>query len=331
VQERQLQDRIGRLEQLEQQMMARQDTVQQARTAQEASPRSNLSGQSMTVPVPEVGAVYIRFGEGEPEVRRLEPGERPATSDVSAEAVGQAVRDALRAQTGDDETLTDEDVERTVQRALRELRDQETRQQRTDRSDEDARAEDARIAELRAQLEEMRQQMRRQQDELERARERTTTPSDERDSDTQRAFYRSFIGRPLNSVIPVTGFRAGEGPTQYQIGVRADYRKLPSSNFRFIPEIALASSPSTTSLAITANAAYSFGSSLVQEQTGQPLEPYGGLGLGLASSRALRLGIVTNVFLGTEYPLGRGALFAEYSTFNLFDVNRLLFGYRIPL
>ena len=335
VQERQMQERLTRLERLEQQMTATQDTVQQALTAREAPPRSNLSGQSMTVPVPEVGAVYIRFGEGEPEVRRLEPGEQPAASDVSAESIGQAVRDALQAERDDDDDLTDEDVERTVQRALREMRNQEARdtrdrdtrdQQRTDRRD------DARVAELQAQVEEMREQMRRQRNELEREREQDrASDRTTRSASTSQAFYRSFIGRPLDSVIPVTGFRAGEGPTQYQIGIRADYRNLPSSNFRFVPEIALASSPSTTSLAITANAAYSFGRDFVQEQTGQPLEPYGGLGLGLASSRALRLGIVTNAFVGTEYPLGRGALFAEYSTFNVFDVNRLLFGYRIPL
>jgi hypothetical protein len=348
VQERQLQDRIERLERLEQSMMAardsvRSDTLQPAPSAP-APPRSNLSGQSMTVPVPEVGSVYIRFGEGAPEVRRLDPGEQPATSDVSAEAISEAIRDALREQTdaSAETPLTDADVERTVQQALRELRDQEReaedRAARQERErpvaqQPDTPQTDARVAQLSAQLEEMRREMQRQREELERARERAESPATERTDEPVQtgAFYRSFVGRPLTSVMPITGFRAGNGPTQYQVGVRADYRALPSSNFRLMPEIALASSPSTTSLALTANAAYSFGSDFAQEQTGQPLEPYGGLGLGLASARALRLSPVVNAFIGTEYPLGRGALFAEYSTFNFFGTNRLLFGYRIPL
>lgn len=340
VEERQLQERLERLEQMEQQMTGVRDTVQQAAEAQPA--RSNLSGESMTIPVPEVGAVYIRFGEGEPEVRRLGSDEEAVSSDVSAESISQAVRDALSERTDDGErTLTDEDVERTVQRALRDLRDQDTRDNAA--RDNEARAqradEDERVADLRARIDEMSRQIRRQEEELERARsqegrgeqEESTQQSTDRPPRTSGGFYRSFFGRPLTSVMPVTGFRAGTGPTQYQIGIRADYRNTPSSRFRFMPEVALASSPSTTSLAITANAAYSFGSTLVQEQTGQPLEPYAGVGLGVASARALRLGIVTNVFVGTEYPLGRGALFGEYSTFNSFDVSRFLFGYRIQL
>lgn len=366
VEERQLQERIERLERLEQQMtaerdtmIAQRDTTIQAAPRSEAQPaRSNLSGQSMTIPVPEVGAVYIRFGEGEPEVRRLQQEDQPAVSPTAdAEAIQQAVRDALREQAdseGEDgeQALTDEDVERTVQRALRDLRDQEARDREQETRDQEIRdrpnaptnddgaRDDTRVNDLRSQLEETRRQMVRQEQELEALRRRLDERprSASEDSSTRTtptrttpAFYRSFFGRPLTSVIPLAGFRAGTGPTQYQIGVRADYRNAPSSRFRFIPEVALASSPSTTSLAITANAAYSFGSDFVQEQTGQPLEPYAGAGLGLASARALRLGIVTNVFVGVEYPLGRGALFGEYSTFNVFDVNRLLFGYRIPL
>ncbi|PEN05769.1 hypothetical protein CRI93_11740 [Longimonas halophila] len=346
VQERQLQDRIERLERLEQSMMAARDSVQRDTLQQmpnaSAPARSNLSGESMTVPVPEVGSVYIRFGEGAPEVRRLEPGEQPATSDVSADTISEAIRDALREQTdaNADVPLTDADVERTVQQALRELRDQEREadareeRERPVAQQPDTPQTDARVAELRAQLEEMRREMRRQREELERARERADAPATSTTSSDPvqtQAFYRSFVGRPLTSIMPITGFRAGNGPTQYQVGIRADYRTLPSSNFRLMPEIALASSPSTTSLSLTANAAYSFGSGFVQERTGQPLEPYGGLGLGLASARALRLSPVVNVFIGTEYPLGRGALFTEYSTFNLFGTNRLLFGYRIPL
>lgn len=350
VQERQLQDRIERLERLEQSMMAardsvRSDTLLRPAPSAPAPPRSNLSGQSMTVPVPEVGSVYIRFGEGAPEVRRLDPGEQPATSDVSAEAISEAIRDALREQTdanADDVPLTDADVERTVQQALRELRDQE--QEADDRAAREERERpvaqqpaapqtDARVAELRAQLEDMRREMQRQREELERARERAEAPATVSTDEPvrTRAFYRSFVGRPLTSIMPITGFRAGNGPTQYQVGIRADYRALPSSNFRLMPEIALASSPSTTSLSLTANAAYSFGSDFMQEQTGQQFEPYGGLGFGLASARALRLSPVVNVFIGTEYPLGRGAVFTEYSTFNVFGTNRLLFGYRIPL
>lgn len=330
--ERRLQERIERLERLEQEMMAGRDTVRAAVRAEAQPARSNLSGESMTIPVPEVGAIYIRFGEGEPEVRRLEPSDRPTTgTGDSAEAISEAVREALRERSDDDErTLTDEDVERTVQRALRELRDREDREQRTERP---VAQEDARVADLRERIDDMRRQMERQEEELRRARREqgaSTRPEDSPPRSTP-AFYRSFVGRPLTSVIPLAGFRAGTGPTQYQIGIRADYRSTPSSRFRFMPEVALASSPSTTSLAITANAAYSFGRTFVQEQTGQPLEPYAGLGVGLASARALRLSFVTNVFVGTEYPLGRGALFGEYSTFNTFGVNRLLFGYRIPL
>jgi len=330
--ERQLQERIARLERLEQEMTAGRDTIQTAVRAEAQPARSNLSGESMTIPVPEVGAVYIQFGEGEPEVRRLGPDDQPTDTGDSAEAISEAVREALRERADDDDerTLTDEDVERTVQRALREMNDREDREQRTDLP---AIQDDARVADLRARLDDMRRQLDRQEEELRRARREQgeSTRSDDRPPQSTGAFYRSFLGRPLTGVMPLTGFRAGSGPTQYQIGVRADYRTTRSSRFRLMPEVALATSPSTTSLAITANAAYSFGSAFAQEQTGQPLEPYAGLGVGLASARALRLSFVSNVFIGTEYPLGGGALFGEYSTFNTFGVNRLLFGYRIPL
>lgn len=314
------QDLEARINQLEERARA----LQEGEPAPAEERRSNISGQTITVPVPEVGSLYIRFGEGEPEIRRIDREEerRPDIAGrMDEEAIRDAVREALGARVEDrDRPLTDEDVEQTVQRTLRRLLDE-------DRTRRDTRTDDSRVAALQSEIDELRRELRRERGEDIRRPERTDVDP----AIPGRPFYSSFLGRPLTNIVPVTGFRAGQGPTQYQVGLRGDYRRSPSSNFRFLPEVAVGTSPSTTSVGVIGNVAYTLAEGIAQEQTGLPLSPYVGAGVGLVSARALRLGFATNIFFGAEYPLGRGAAFAEYSTLNTFSVSRFMIGYRIPL
>ncbi len=131
-----------------------------------------------------------------------------------------------------------------------------------------------------------------------------------------------FGARRLAAVLPVVGFRTKDGDTQGLIGVRADYRSLSGLGMRVIPEV-LVGIGDGISVQAFANVAWPL-------PTAFGLQPYLGGGLGLKTDKGVKgAGLALNALIGTELGLGVGYGFIEASTLDFFDVNRLLFGYRI--
>ena len=269
-----------------------------------ADTASNLSGRSITVPVPEHGEIYLRFGEppsGEDEVVTYGVPSAPPQAggqNLTAQEIRQIVRETLSNQL---EGVDSDDLD--VQRLA-------------DRLD---RVED--------RLENRIDEVSRMRMELLREREDVTVIERE-DGQTSVRVERSTAphtiwGRDLESVLPFTGFRLGEGPAQMLVGVRGDYRSPGGGWFRLMPEAALGFGGGT-SINLAANAAVPIGSRYVP-----PYRPYAGLGIGLVSESGLSgLELGWNLLAGVEYPFRFGVAFAEFNTLNFFDFNRLMIGYR---
>jgi len=318
--------------------------AQSTAPAEATPPRSNVSGQQITIPVPEVGEIYIRFGDGAAPVsarRDTLVAARQQPSGLGPQEVEQLVRQALRDQlaqaTPSDSAavLSEDAIDRIVQRTLRNA---------GQRAGADTQAMDLQqreaqqrtINRLEEQIAELQRTVREQYAEINETRREVAdqpVPVAEAASEVdQQPFYRSVLGRPLTYAVPITGLRAGEGPAQWVLGVRADYRSTPESRLHFLPEFTVGLGGGTTSSSLLVNGAFSFLGDRTPRLTGLPLEPYAGAGIGIASDRGLRFKPVSNVMLGVTYRLPNGqTAFVEYSTIDVFRLNHLTFGYRIRL
>jgi hypothetical protein len=317
----------------ERRLLARVDSLERAlqgntaRAADTGPPRSNVSDRSMTVPVPEEGEIYVRFGgaqESRPAradttTRAAGAADRPLTSEQIRRRVERTLRQQLRQQRGADSLQAN--VEQAVDRALRNaLRD---RQQRTAQQE----GQSQQIQRLQDQIEQLRRDLRAQQS----AEPASAQPAAPAEPAASPPFYRELLGRPLTYLVPVTGYRGGDGLSQFQIGVRGDYRTSPSSPFYLIPELTFGvGSGDGLSPNLLANVAYSVFRDRVPALTGVPLQPYVGAGIGIASTGGFTFEPVLNTMIGADYRVrGRQAVFLEYSTLDLGDAHRVHVGYRI--
>lgn len=335
----------GALSPLERELLARTDSLSRAlerlRADTAATPtvaaRSNLSGQTMQVPIPENGEIYIRFGDGVPQVvsgtgAAPEAG-APATGaqagELSASEMERLVRESLRRQlrqrADTSRTLSQGDVDRLVQQTLRNM------QQRNAETESRAqRAQQREIEQLQREIEELRRLLR------ERAtapREQAAPPAQTVTTTTRDVpFYRETLGRPLTYLVPMVGFRAGEGPDQAQLGIRGDYRQTPESRLHFLPELTLGLGGGEIAPTVLLQGAFSFAREALPQVSGQPIEPYVGAGVGIASDGGFTFEPVTSLLFGTSYRLqGGSTLFLEYSTLDVFNTSRVHVGYRIRL
>lgn len=311
-----------------------------------ASSRSNVSDQRINIPVPEVGEIYIRFGDGAAPAqtqRDTAVAAQQGSSGGRPEQVEQLVRQALQEQLAQSTQadsaadLSEEAIDRIVQRTLRSVA------QRGDAPDTQAMdlqqrtAQQQAINRLEEQIADLQRTVREQYADINQARreaaDRPAPAAAEGTSDADpQPFYRSVLGRPLTYAVPVTGLRAGEGPEQWVLGIRGDYRTSSESRLHILPELSVGLGGGTTSFSILANGAVSFLRDRTPQLTGLPLEPYAGAGVGIASERGVRFQPVTNLMLGTSYRFSNGqTAFVEYSAIDLFRLNRLTFGYRIHL
>lgn len=330
----------------ERRLLARADSLERVLQAIEAEesrrvarvsvpPESNLSGRTMTVPVPEMGELYIRFGDlGTTTVTsdRL-PAERQAADAADdletrlRSALREELQSTVRADTA--RALTSGDVERLVQRTLREtIEEREAASASTDEGPSEAeRARMRQIEELRSQVEALQQQLRERPATVERVEPVRV------DATTDQPFYRQTFGRPLTFLVPISGFRAGEGPNQFQIGIRGDYRRTPSARFHLLPELSFGlGGGEKVSPTILVGAAYSFLRTRFPELVTVPLEPYVGAGFGLASDGGFTFEPVTHVMTGVTYRFAGGeAFFVEYGMLDFFNTHRVHVGARIPM
>ena len=286
--------------------------------------RSNLSGRTITLPVPETGEIYIRFGEpaapapsepvyGPPVVvggAQAYPFVRPDTmgmqyrtgvGGLSADEVRRLAREAARREVDARRGVSEDELENVENRLERRL--------------------DRELARLRADLRELQ--------ERERVAERQALRDTAADTVTTRratanSWVASFQQREFAGALPFVGFRAGEGDEQFLIGGRADFR-LPGRRARLWPEVALGIG-SDVSLNAIANLAVPL------DVVDLPVQPYVGAGLGVVTDSGIFSGpdLVLNALGGVSYTFtGGGSAFAEFSTLDFFDFNRVLVGYRI--
>jgi len=303
------------------------DTAQTG-PSQPARP-SNVTDRSVTVPVPEEGEIYVRFGgdrpaqpSARPDTTARRPGrpEAPLTDAQIRRRVERALRQQLRQQQGVDSARAD--VEQMVDRALRKaLRNQQQRTAREGQSQQ--------IQRLQREIEQLRKDLRAQQSAPAASQSQQSSSTDE--GPARPPFYRNLLNRPLTYVVPITGFRTGGNLSQFQIGVRGDYRIRPSSKFHLIPELTFGvGGEDGLSPNLLANVGYSFFRDRVPALTGIPLQPYVGAGVGVASTGGFTFEPVLNTLIGTDYRVrGRQAVFLEYSTLDLGDAHRVHLGYRI--
>ena len=339
---------MAQVDSLRQEVAAlRGDGEAQGATPAEAAspPRSNVSGQQITLPVPEVGEIYIRLGDADaltPARRDTLVAAQQQPSGLRPQEVKQLVRQALRDQLAQDASsdsaavLSEEAIDRIVQRTLRSAGQQVGGADTQGIDLLQREAQQRTINRLEDQIAELQRMVREQYAEINQTRREVTaqpaSASDDASEVDQQPFYRSVLGRPLTYAVPITGFRAGQGPEQWVLGIRGDYRSTPASRLHILPEFTVGLGGGTTSFSLLANGAFSFLRDRTPRVTGLPLEPYAGVGVGIASKRGFRFKPVSNLMLGTTYRLPNGqTAFVEYSAIDVFRLNRLTFGYRVRL
>lgn len=338
-----------------QQQRGQQQRSQQQRGQQEQGGQqqgSNLSGQTITVPVPERGEIYIRFGEGASGETQVETVYGPPTV---VQGGGGAVSQAPAGQAGGTSGVTAQDIRSIVQQEMssagaegRSLSPEEIAEiVRTEvRTEVRSRGDvDLSTRFLEEQLEDERQERRELQRDLRSLREDLDEDLDNLDERTQRRPPREIVveegedgetttrtvrggtgGYQPNSFVPFAGYTVGDA-NRFLIGARGNYGDDGSSldllGFRFAPEAAIGFGDGF-SLDLIANGIVDINQLNRLVSAPEALQPYAGLGLGLTTET----GIGINLLIGTEYEIGGGAAFVEFGTLDFFDYNRFLIGYR---
>lgn len=280
-----------------------------------AAMRSNLSDRTITIPIPEEGEIYLRFGDtvvdptaGTYRVPTVLPdGTVALTTRGDTSAVGGG--------------LTAAQIESIVADAV-------ARQMTSG-------AETQEMQRLRAEIRTLRERLEVRDDELDRMlreRQGSNVTVIDRDGRVVRDVSDDAVDtgglfgqRDLQGVYTVLGARAGRGPEQFLVGLRGDYRAYDGARLRIVPEVTLGFGGGGTSFALVGNGIAPFAEGFLGDLT-----PYAGIGAGLVSESGFDgLGLALNLLVGAEYPLGGSAVFGEYSTLDLFDYSRLFVGYRI--
>jgi len=271
------------------------------------SPRSNVSGQTVTIPVPETGEIYIRFGDS-PAAAPYAPSPVVTDEETTAREVSPTPEGAPADSAAQVRLLTPEQVEEIVSRVTGALPEQEA----------------FTASELAETLRQMEARMERHiTREMDRMRERDLAVTVPAPADTtERRGILGTFGKPrLAALQPHLGLRMG-GESQFLLGVRGDVR-FSRLGFRVLPEAGLGISDQV-SIAVLGNAAWDI-------RSVGPLDFYGGPGIGFFVDKSFsEFELVLNLLVGTEfYVWGTSRFFAEFSTLDLFDVNRLMLGYRL--
>lgn len=295
--------------------------------------RTNLSDRTITIPVPEEGEIYLRFGgavadgaaAGAYGVPTILPDGTVALTTPSGAAPLTDTTMSLGAG------LTAAQVERIVAQAVsQQLRQAQLGAPVEAPASAELTALRAEIQSLADRLDDRTAEVDRLRSELDRRTGGGGVTIVERDGEVVRTVdgdVRSgglFGRRTLQGIYPIVGIRAGQGPEQFLLGLRGDYRSVTGGRLRVMPEVAFGFGDGT-SFAFVGNGVLPFAGALA----GPSLQPYAGVGAGLVSERGLRgIGLALNLLAGVEYPVGNSIVFAEYSTLDLFDYSRFLFGYR---
>ena len=275
------------------------------------SQASNISGQTVTIPVPEVGEIYIRFGDVPAGVPNAPPF---FVTIPDGEIAAQEVSPTTEGVQPDSAAgpLTPEQIEEIASQVARALPD----------------AGGLSASELVEILSQMEERMERHvAQELDRLREHERNVTEvvlvAEDTTSRRGILGAF-GKPrLAALQPHLGLRMGD-VTQLLFGIRGDLR-FSRLGFRILPEVTVGVIDQL-SVATLGTAAWNF-------RSVGPLDLYGGPGIGFFIDEGFSdFELVLNLLVGAEfYAWGTSKFFTEFSTLDFFDVNRLMLGYRIKL
>lgn len=287
---------------------------------------SNVTDKVITVPVPEEGEIYIRYGKpGSVTIETL-PGEAgglagltggvaAASADTSSRSGSPAAGTAAAATAGMAGGVDSAALAAMEQRIIERL-EESGRLTRETEGERLSRLED-RMARLRSRIDETGGGVET----------RIIDYSDLGSGDvTVVGGAGTARGLKLHSVY--TGMNFISGATQGLAGLKADYGTIFSDRVTLLPEFTFGFAGGTTSYLLAMNGVVPF-----RIAQAEPVTPYAGIGLGLlafTTTPADYSGIqgAFNILLGGEYPAGGGKVFLEYSNINLFDLNRVLLGYR---
>ncbi len=311
----------------------------------EDTPAQEREGRWMTVPVPEEGELYIRFGkpggvsietiEGDPLLYYIDPNtgalvpvsptpQAPLTSTEPAVITPPSGVSALG--------LTPSQVEEIVRGVL--LEERALPEEELPAADEAARLErlenafESRMTAIETALIELRTMAAPQQlaegrpsggPVVVEAPSPSQTPTAIVDPQSRTVKLTRTPSTRFSGLAPVIGYNTDE-PKQFLVGLRADFlhRARP---FRLTPELVMGFGDDEVTTNVNLNALYDSGLVLLEQWY-----PYGGIGLGLLNRDELEL--VLNLVVGSDVRVGESILFVEYVNQDFFDNNRILFGYR---
>jgi len=300
----------------------------------------------VTIPIPEQGELYVRYGD--PGGVQIGEGfyESPATGPPGMAALSEAeVREMIRsalsetvAAQGGQVTEADlANVQREVEDRLAD-RIASRLAPPSDASDARIAALEARQDELIAEIRSLRVDLLTRQAETPLVIQPGATPASPATTAAPvETMPQPVAARPVRNLVasPVTGFSTGRGPETLLLGVRAD---VPSgSRLRYLPELLLGVGTRTS---VMANA--DVGVALPTSALAEIGTPYVRAGVGLVSYGASdelpptfdeepdpgATALALNLGLGADLAVLGGRLFADVSTGNFGRYNRVTAGYR---
>ncbi len=315
---------------------ARADTVRPATPPPTVvRPARGSQPQMVTLPVPQEGELYIRFGQpGGVSIESYfeETSGRPVVRPVSPAGADTAQAAASTALPAAGAGLTAAQIRQIVQETVRaELQQQRPAEPAATVSAEELERQ---LRERLDQMEERLQERIRQQAlELREAQARQAAavaqqappPVDVRVESPagQAAGGEAFLRD--EGLRPFLGYGFGRGPDQFLLGARWTYSTRLTGPARFRLAFTLGFGQNETAINPSLGGVYP-----VQLEALAPVVPYAGLGLGLLTYNELAtVDITYDVILGASVSFGPGDAYLEYNTLDLFDIHRFLAGYRI--
>lgn len=278
------------------------------------SPRSD---RMVTLPLPEQGELYIRFGE---------PGGVSIESVVGDDARSADVADLPTTR----QTLTAEQIEQIVSQTVREqLR--ATDRQTTSEADV-ARIERQIQDRLDALEDRMQARLDRRLTQLEDAVRPTRVIIEDRDDVARGDFVVGLRPEPTRDLYPFVAVLSGN-PNLGFVGVRLDPGAPFFGPLELQPEIGIGIGAETYAYHLNLDAVYTAG--FVSRMV-SGLRPYVGAGMGMLGFNqkpedAPGVQFTVNLRTGTEFALPWGSFFLEYGTYDFFEYDRIAAGYRLRL
>ncbi len=301
-------------------LTARRDTLRVTRDTLGSPEVARREDRMVTLPLPEQGEIYIRFGEpggvsiesiigddvSSDEIANLAATRQSLTAEQIEQIVSQTVREQLR--TSGQQPAADLDIaqiERRIQDRLDDLEDR------------------------------MQSRLDRTLTELQQSERPARVIIEDRDGVTREGqdVYAVDVRQPSRrDLYPFIAFLSGE-PNLGFIGVRLDPGAPFFGPVELQPEIGIGIGADTYAYHLNLDAVYTTG---IVARAISGLRPYLGLGVGMLGFNekpedAPGVQFTVNVRLGSEFALRWGTFFIEYGTFDFFEYHRVATGYRVRL